>query len=316
VTIRSLVEHGYVSVNDKLPGPENVSIVFAFDSGYLEHFKVTLASLAYSGNFIDAPIVIYTDDSGVAEDKIVQLCGDKIIIIPEQKKELLYKLARDHVKRPERADWNRGTFLKWMIFEKQETSSAIFLDVDMIFLNKFDNDIILNAKTAFNAVPQFRPALVAGEDGQKFSVENIYKNFNTIIEGGYSGRMTKNVNSGVMVIKDDMLSDGFFAEITKFAQFGRSVNEQTIFSKYFEVHPELLTMLSAKFNFQQSYLRRLEVEADKSLHILKKVKVLHFAGKPKPWVSTPDLSSQGTSLSMALWHWHRTMADKLLSVKC
>ena len=310
MTIRRLAEHGYINVAENNAGPKDVSIVFAFDSGYLEHFKVTLASLAISGNFIDSPIVIYTDDHSVARDNIVKICGDKIILLEGAKKNLLYKLARDHVKRPERADWNRGTFLKWMTFEKQDTTSVVFLDIDMIFLKKFDLDIIHESKREFNATPQFRPFLYQDENKRPLPENDVFTNISNAVDGKYFGYMTKNINSGVMVLKGRFLSDDFFNEITNFAQKGVYVNEQTVFSKYFIREPQFLNLLHGAYNFQDSYLYKLTLQERYS--IMERVIVLHYAGPVKPWKSIPTINSQNTWIGRSLWHWHRTMADKLL----
>lgn len=313
MTIRKIIDKGVLPISPIAPSPDHVSLVFAFDWGYLEQFKVTLASLAFSSNFIDSPIVIYTDDERVLVDNVVKLVSEKVVLLDGPKKQILYNLAKNHVKRPERENWNRGTFLKWMIFEEQPTTTALFLDVDMIFNGKFDANLIDLCDRSFNAAPQFRSFLYENNDKQMLSKKECYKNYIDIINSKYKNKMLENINSGVMFLKNDFLTDEFFNDITSFAVHqGKTVNEQAKFSAYFQQFPEKLRLLPCSFNFQESFLQR--VSQDDGRELLKKIHVLHFAGSGKPWTKQPDCQKDSTRLTQGLWHWHRTLAQPLFSL--
>jgi lipopolysaccharide biosynthesis glycosyltransferase len=312
MTIRALVNKGYLELRDEAICPADVAVVFAFDSSYLVQFKVILASLAFSSNFVDAPIVIYTDDPIVASDPIVKIACDKVSLLSGEKRALLYRLAKDHVKREERSSWNRGTFLKWAVFEKHETPRVVFFDVDMIFLKKIDFQIVNCSTAPFNAVPQFQNMLYKNTTSNAFlPSEEVFDNLNNAIMGKFKGRMLHRINSGLMYLQGDMLSNSFFETITMYAEtLGRTINEQSIFSEYFKQHRSKVAFIPAAFNFQESYIHRASQE-DRA-KILSKIGILHFAGQNKPWNILPLIDKDGATLTKALWHWHRTFAEKLL----
>ncbi len=312
MTIRALLDKGLLPFEPRASRSHEVSIMFAFDWAYLHLFKTAIASLAYSSNFLDSPLVVYTDDRRVLEDKLVQLCADKLVLLEGAKKALLHTLAENHVKRPERAEWNKGTFLKWMIFEQQPTDMALFLDVDMIFNEKFDDMLMQVCDRPFNAVPQFKPHLYKRSDDTLLDKSTCFKNFSKALDAHYTGAMLTNINSGLIFLRKEMLSDDFFREITDFAVAqGKSVNEQVKFTEYFKRYPRKLRLLSCSYNFQELFLQR--VSNDDARALLKRIHVLHFAGGGKPWTKLPDIAKDSTRLTQGLWHWHRTLAQPLFS---
>lgn len=283
----------------------DVSLCFAFDSGYLPLFRVCIASLAFSGNFLDSQIVIYTDDPIVAADPSVKKLADRVSLLEGDKKVLLYGLARENVHQRDRMDWNRGTFLKWMIFEPHETETAVFLDVDMIFLRRFADRLLSASETEFSCVPQFREQMIKHDDGSFREPKERREMLNRVLRGEYWDKLLTNVNSGVMVVRKPFLNDGFFGEITDHARARKTINEQLQFTEYFRTRAGRLTMLPGRFNFQESHFSQMPWADQQKL--LKNIDVLHYAGTAKPWKQVPRHANFRPS--QALWHWHRSLAD-------
>ncbi|WP_147105096.1 glycosyltransferase [Nesterenkonia populi] len=301
MTLRNYADHYGVEVDPKIRS-EDVTIAFAFDAGYLPLFQVAAYSLAQSKNFLDSEVVIYTDDPVVADDPMVKITADRISMLEGERRERLYGLAENSIHREDRAQWNKGTFLKWMMFEEQNNPTAVFLDVDMIFLRSFDEKLLQAATADFNAAPQFMYRLLKDEAGEHLPLSRKWEVMNAALAADYSGRLATNVNSGLMVIREPMLSRAFFDEITAFASQSRRTNEQSHFTAYFKKHPERLKMISYAFNHQDEYIGALrDWEAMKEL--MEKISVIHYAGKPKPWHRRLSDVPRPTS---SLWHWHAT----------
>ncbi|WP_282026653.1 glycosyltransferase [Limimaricola cinnabarinus] len=294
-----------MEIGEETPSPADVSIVFAIDSGYVDILKVCLHSLILSGNFIDCPVVIYSLDQKIFEDRVLSIVADRTILLEGPRRDTLHQLAETSVQHRNRLSWNHGTFLKWAIFEKQETSRAIFLDADMIFLRNFDQNIMNEATAPFSCCPQFRQSMVKNEHGAIRSESDRSEEIKSALAGSYSGKLTTNVNSGVMVLGPELLDKSFFDEMVTHASEKKEVNEQLHFTSYFKKHPNLMKMMPAKYNFQENYLIRLNWENQHDF--LKKIHVLHYAGRPKPWSSLPKRADFRPS--SALWHWHRSISE-------
>lgn len=308
MTLRDLSRLNFFPLTEEVSG-ENISIAFAVDYNYLPILKVALRSLAMYDNFPDSPIIIYTDDARVAEDPIVKLAADRVQLLEGDRKEILYRLARDSVKRPERAEWNKGTFLKWMCFEKQATEKVLFLDVDMIFLRKFDVKLMRLTDRDFCCCPQFSRDLLGSEADGQTAEEKQLETFQTLINGKYFGRLVSSVNSGMMVLQGEVLTNNFFEQIVEDSLKHVAVNEQSHFTRYFRERGNKRRMLPYSFNFQEGYFRKMSWVAQRRL--LNQIDVLHYAGPRKPWqylpISIPAPSS-------TIWHWHRTAAEKMLNL--
>jgi hypothetical protein len=289
----------------------DVSLAFALDEGYLEPFKVALVSLAQSGNFLDAPIVVYSDSEAVAADPVVRDAADRVVVLSGARRNLLHDLARTSVRERGRSSWNKGTFLKWAVFEPQETRRVVFLDADMAFAKPFDAALLAAATADFCYVPQFRENFVR-QRGEEIAPEDVrLERMTAAIRADFPPEMHGRVNSGMMVLDRAVLDDAFFAEITGFARGKRQINEQSHFSEFIAVHPGLAKPLSARFNFQEHYTRRLSWHGTQTL--FRHVEVLHFTGHPKPWKSVPR--GLGFRPGVALWHWYRTMAAPVLAYR-
>ena len=301
MSVNSLQEKGLldVKITETPTIAPDVTLAFAFDSGYAECFKVMLASMAENGVLCQNPIVVYTDDVKLLDDPIVSIAADKISILSGEKKALIYKLAKENVQRPERANWNRGTFLKWCIFEKQKTERLLFLDVDMLTLGSLDG--LLNASPDKQMVtcPQFQ---------QSIKTENTDAQLMNMLTGDFDNKHKYRINSGVMLVGKELLNDEFFEEITTFAAERVSIHEQGLLSEYFSKNKQKLHMASSNYNYQDSYLRL----ASEQLYseILDKVAVIHYAGGIKPWLSSSDSISHLPSI--AVWHHYKTLASRLL----
>lgn len=274
--------------NDKAED-EKVTLAFALDSNYLECLNVMLFSMMRSRTFIHSPIALYTDDPAVFDSEVVGNFIDKVVVINDRKKEVLYDLAKNNVRRPERAEWNRGTFLKWAVFEKQETENLLFLDADMLALRNFNELSKIREDRSLITIPQFQEELKEGDSLGKLQC---------LIEGNYDGRHRKRINSGVMFIRENLLSDEFFDDVTKFASSRVDLHEQGHLSAYFQENTGLLYMAPAVYNFQEQYLRQLKSSEKKE--IMPSIKILHYAGQTKPWKIGREKSQKHESTK--LWY--------------
>lgn len=275
-----------------------VVLAFALDSNYLECMKVMFASMIENGAFYDAEIVIYTDDDRMALDPVVKLAANRLVVISGEKKNKIYSLAKDNVKRPERADWNKGTFLKWCVFEEQKAENLIFLDVDMLVLSPFDEILSYDIGKSIITVPQFQKEL---KDGR------LFESLKTMLDGKFDGRHVSRINSGVMLVRSEYLSESFFDQVTDFATSRLDLHEQGHLSAYFKNKKNKISMCSVKYNFQESFLHSLEREEQEE--IVPQIKILHYAGGQKPWKVSPDRAKKIPTLS--IWHDYREKAKKL-----
>ncbi|MDL5534481.1 hypothetical protein QSV04_10700, partial [Bifidobacterium longum] len=206
MSIRTLISQGLIET-DAAATSVNVTVAFAFDSTYLDLFKVAVSSLALSGNFIDAQLAVYTNDAEVFDDPIVRRCADKKVLLSGSRKQVLESLASSSVKRPDRKDWNRGTFLKWQVFEPQDTPVLVFLDVDMIFLRHFEKELLDAADRPLACCPQIIKKQFFAPDTSEIAYGHARALLNHALQGIYQGRLQSNVNSGVMAVSGELLGD-------------------------------------------------------------------------------------------------------------
>ncbi|MBP6735911.1 MAG: hypothetical protein KA139_00635 [Rhodobacteraceae bacterium] len=307
MTLRDLERHGYCPVPHDASG-QDVSLAFAFDANYLFLWKVAIRSLACSGNFIDSPIIVYTDDPLVLADPVVRKVTDRVVLLEEPRKKLLYALARENVQRgKERAQWNRGTFLKWAVFEEHATEAVLFLDVDMIFLDKFDTVLLDLSDRSFICCRQYHGEHRQSADGTRLTPDQSAQVVTSMIRCKLEGFHPRSINSGMMLLRRPLLSDDFFGIITDHARSAVLINEQRHFTTFFQARPDQIAFISPRFNFQEHYLGQLTW--DEQRRMLGKISVLHYAGSGKPWKVSASASFRPSS---ALWHWHRTEAETLL----
>ena len=304
MSIYSLHEKGLidVKVTDATTTTSNITLAFAFDSGYSHCFKVMIASMAANGVLCKNPIVIYTDDLTLEEDPIIKLVADRISLLSGKKRDLLYRLAKENVKRPERADWNRGTFLKWCVFEEQATEKLLFLDVDMLILDSLEGLVNAHPEKALVTCPQFQ---------QSIKTENTDASLQNLLIGNFDNKHKARINSGVMLINSEILNAKFFRELTTFASERISIHEQGLLSEFFRDNKTLFGMAPSAYNFQDSYLRLASDDVYKD--ILKQLSVLHYAGGVKPWLDTSK--SIANLPSIKIWHEYKALASDILTFK-
>jgi lipopolysaccharide biosynthesis glycosyltransferase len=208
----------------------------------------------------------------------------------------LQNLAKHNVQRPERSAWNRGTFLKWSIFEPQETPRSVFMDVDMLALGGLEEGIRKHAVGDFSCVPQFQASLRTTGSGPKSETE-VAQGLQQLLSGEFSGGHRSRVNSGLLVLSKNLCSNDFWDRIVGYAEARVDLSEQSFFSNYFKAHDSsYLHMMPAKLNFQETYCRILSLDKQKA--ILQKVSLLHFAGPGKPWKVA---AASDVSYGQALW---------------
>lgn len=302
MSISVLGKKGLVDVLQAGAAHPDVTVAFALDKGYLDCMKVMLTSMANHGILCDNPVVVYTDDESLFDDPIISLVADKKVAVKGKKKDVIYSLARNNVKRPEKSDWNRGTFLKWSVFEAQPTQKLLFLDVDMLLLGGVDQLLNGFSNKQIVTCPQFQKSLKEGD---------VDKKLKDMLVGCFDAKHKKRINSGVMLLNQELLSDSFFDEITRYAGSKVSIHEQGHLSDFFAERQESLGMAPSKFNYQDSYLR---LASDENYHnILDEISVLHYAGGVKPW--SPSAGPFLNLASIDIWHQYKSLAHEILVYK-
>jgi lipopolysaccharide biosynthesis glycosyltransferase len=263
------------------PGSDRgTSLAFAFDANYAPYFRTLARSMMEHDTLIDCPIIVYTADPEVFEDPFIAKVVDKRRLIEPDLVEKLGRAAQETVKRPERATWNLGTFLKWAVFEEQETAQVLFLDVDMIFRARIEPLLTEKPDHLFLCAPQFQRSIGA--------LPHPAKGIQRLLDGNMWGSHVRRINSGVMLIRGALLSASFRDDLLAHAfSTAEAINEQSHMSIYF-AEPEndgLRAMVSAKYNFQEGYLRL--VPPEDRIRLSDQAIVLHYAGGAKPWKSDP-----------------------------
>ena len=104
---------------------ERTALAFALDSAYLMPFKAMVFSMARTGTMLDSPLYVLSDDPSLFDDGVVKLVADKVVLIEGELRDHLYNLAAHNVGRPERATWNRGTCLKWAVFDDYDVEQVL-----------------------------------------------------------------------------------------------------------------------------------------------------------------------------------------------
>lgn len=307
MTIERVAERSGITVGEAPPGrDEGTTLAFALDHGYLAQLRALVASMIVAGTMLRSPVCVYSDDERVFEDPLVTLMADRKRLLREDERAVLHDVARDSVMRRSRFDWNRGTCLKWRVFEEHDTPQALFMDVDMICVRPIEELLDAAPESRILCVPQFRDDLRFDEGKRLKPADQILEGLDHMLAGRYHGRLVHRLNSGMMLVRGDLLSEDFFEELTRFALGHREVNEQALLSLYFKEHPGLLRMLPAGYNFQDSYLHGLDWNQQR--RVLDRVRILHYAGVRKPWSTDPGAKFRPT---MALWHWYRSLAASL-----
>lgn len=267
---------------------KDVTLAFAIDEEYLLPMKVMIASMYLQGTLLESPIAIYSMDPKVFDDPFVRQVADRHILIDGDRRERLIQLAEFNVRRADRLAWNKGTFLKWAVFEEQFTTNLLFLDVDMLCRAPLEPLIKARAGADLVTAPQFQTSIFKTEDGL-IPQEEVAHTLEEMIAGRFTGAHTSRINSGMMLIGPRLLNSDAFYELTSFASESVQINEQSHMSAFFKNARYKRVMSSVRYNFQASYLERVALDVAKNL--LSEIAILHFAGGRKPWqVDKPNQS--------------------------
>jgi lipopolysaccharide biosynthesis glycosyltransferase len=306
MSVSKLAEGGFIQpadeITDSLPG---TAICFAFDSGYLMPFKVMLYSMACAGALPRDPIIVLSDDPAVFEDPIVNLVVDHPVLLQGKVLDTLYGLARDNVERPERAAWNKGTFLKWAAFDDHGYENILFLDVDMLVLKPLAGLADLKEGADLLAAPQFQTSLYRPKGKGRYTPETVEQNLRWMMDGEFAKAKHRRMNSGVMLLGSSTASPAFQDELVAFAAARKDLHEQAHLTAFFAEHHEWkLRLIPSAYNFQERYLGKVALTT--AIQLLSRIAILHFAGR-KPWETDID---PGTRLSTLLWWNFQRAADE------
>ena len=307
MAIMRLRSEGFIPFDPPTPtaAKSDVTLIFAFDSGYSLPFKVLLFSLYQAGTMLSCPIRIYSDDPSLWDDPIVAAVADEITVLDDSVQLGIDYLAQNCLRRQKRSHWNRGTFLKWRMFEPQATSRALFLDVDMLCLRPLEPMVEGSCTADLAAVPQFNKWIRVEGEGQRTRAE-IGKTLSEMVQGRYSegafARQSRGsrsrLNSGVMLVGNRLLTSDFRMDLIAQSKDRSDVNEQGLISQYFFKSADYKRrMIPAAYNFQEGYLDY--VGQSTAAKLMEKICILHYAGGGKPWSAPPDSVSRP---SLLLWY--------------
>ncbi len=282
MTLRAILTDGDGPVPSARREAPSTALAFAFDADYLEPFKVMLYSMARCGTLLDCPIYVYSDDPTVVEDAFVRRAADMRRLVEGPDLEELAEIAERHIRRPERAKWNRGTCLKWAVFDDAPVDQILFLDVDMLCLRPLEGLLSLRPEAELVFCPQFQRSAMPSEDapGAKTAARDRLSDMI-----GLRGEISRRVNSGVMLVRKPLLSRQLRNRLIAFAKTREDINEQSHLTNFFRTNRDrsrfVTAVASSGFNFQENYLDA--VDPVDALALLRRVRILHYAGSQKPW---------------------------------
>ncbi len=285
----------------------STTLAFAIDAEYLLPFRVMIASMARLGTLSECPIALYTLDERIKNDPFVSLVVDHFRLIDGPVRETLMSMATHNVQRAERATWNRGTFLKWAVFEEQETEDLLFLDVDMLALQAIEPLLGLALDVPFVCCPQFQRREILEETD--FRDKAVAHALRALLEGQFTGGHARRVNSGMMLVRQPLLRKAFFDELVTFVGEKVDLHEQGHLSSYFKQNSGMRCMVSSKYNFQENYLGNLDAAETQAL--LDEVAILHFAGTQKPWQTEAEPNRR---TAWSLWAEASDQADRIMDM--
>ncbi len=276
-----------------VPAAPPTALAFALDAGYLLAFKVMLASLARVGTLTALPIHLHSGDRALLDDPFVAAATDRFFHLAGPLAEELGHLAAERVRRPERGDWNRGTFLKWAVFQPVDVDQVLFLDADMIALAALEPLLGRAPSAHLVGAPQFPRSLARDESGP-VPAAVLGERLAALVTG--AAPQPTRLNSGVMLVRRPLLDHDFRRDLVAHAMRVVCVNEQSHLTAYFAKHPGTLALVEPAWNFHESYLKR--VPAPQAERILAEIRILHYPGAQKPWLE-PERPARRRS--MALW---------------
>lgn len=288
-------------------GRRKTAIAFALDRDYLEPFRVMVYSMVRAHTMLDAPVYVYSDDPAVFEDEIVARVADRTILIEGEDLRELEEVAEHHIQRAERAKWNKGTCLKWAVFDDAPVDQILFLDVDMLVLRPLEGLLSLYSKAAVICCPQFQRPNLVGHD-ERLPKSELARRLELLIDrqSPHAGR----INSGLMLVRKPLLNRQARAAIIAFAKSRTDVNEQSHLTYFFRRDPLgkslKIVMASSSYNFQENYFDLID-ELD-ALRMTRRVRVLHYAGSQKPWQARDEKLGR---LTLQLWFRYRLLAGEI-----
>jgi lipopolysaccharide biosynthesis glycosyltransferase len=288
---------------------DGVALAFVLNFGFLDAFKVFIYSLISSETFMNTPIVVISDEKKVFEDNVIDAVSDEKIFLNEENIAELSLIPRDRIPdKYKRQDVPKYTFLKWNIFSKSRFSRIIFLDCDMLCL-KNANALLSLTGADLTAAPQFQKVLRLDENDRKVGPDQMYHRLAAMLAGEFDENHRR-INSGVMILGENLVSGSFKERLIRFAEQNNYINEQSYLTAFFARNKEFsIQLLPSSFNFQENYLGMVGIPHQ--IDFLSKIYFLHYAGINKPWAK--DLTS-GLRFSEMLWHRVRALAEEETSL--
>lgn len=283
------------------------ALIFLIDRGYLNLLQVFCHSLAKLGTFNQLPIIIVSEDADVLQDSFVTLIADQRFHLDSALVKRLEDTAARAYKRPGKEAWNRATFFKWSVFRDWGVDEALFLDCDMLPIND-PSDIFSLSRADLVGAPQFQSELYKNKDDKRLPLREITRRTMNFVRLEPGSKIS--LNSGVMLMRRPVLSERFRDELIRYTQSTKAVNEQQFIAKFMaEERPGRLQYVSPIYNFQASFLVRLSLHTQ--LHLLSDIRIIHYAGRDKPWSRPPSRANFGS----VMWRLAVEEADRFYTAR-
>lgn len=306
MSISDLARAGRVTVAGKKPSessPPSSALAFVFDRKFLDPFKVLLFSLARTGSFTGLPVIVFTQDEMVAGDDIVKQVADEVIFIKEDDISKFSVISRERIPDQYKLDWiPKYTFLKWLIFDDYDLTQLVFIDADIVCLNRADGLLATESDAGLVGCPRFMETLFSEEGGKRLPERQIFSNLRNMVRGNFDDKHIR-LNSGVLMLRNNVLSSKFREDLLAFSSRRQHVNEQSYITSFFKKSKEYkMDLISSKYNFGAGSLAYLPVHLQ--IQILCEVVFLHFPGPRKPWIG--DLTDDARLTHMI---WRKIASD-------
>lgn len=286
----TLLKHPCNTSSPEAASPTDQSskaLVFVINTAFIRPLKVLLKSMALQGTLTDCPIILITDEDEVRRDAELSSYADEIYFAADSDTRQFERI--DDSLQPERKKlgWIPAyTFMKWIIFRDWGVDRLLFIDADIVCMGGLEP--LLSVETsALAAAPGFFNVEVEGDQAATDR---------GIREYAFATPRSKRINSGVMVLGREVLSDEFRSELIRYTESGTFHNEQGAIRRYLAEAGMELSLLSPLYNFKSAAIGKLSPQYRHE--VLSEIKLLHYAGlKKRPWeVSRPR------NLADAVWH--------------
>jgi lipopolysaccharide biosynthesis glycosyltransferase len=257
-----------------VPAPQ-FALVLAVNEAFVPGASACLKSFLRHNSWFDARVVIVADGLGAASCETLARCYPVEFVMADP---ALGSILASHVRARALRSTESARLLALQVFSLQGFDRVVFLDADTLCLG--DLRPLFDETADFAAAPDpthVRRSMGGGAHGSDPADARSF--------APYGRALSYSFNTGVMTIGGTLLRSGSYHALLELAARSdlpgvRSLGDQLVLNHFFD---GTATPLDPRYNFQvsaESLLRRGFGLT------LADVRVLHFAGCPKPWLES------------------------------